>query len=193
MPRTACSTATIDWCSTWRRRSRAPRARFASRRSSTESAGAPAGVDVAARGALGGTPSRVRARAALITLPLGVLQAPRSARGAVRFVPALPPAKRRAIERLAMGNVIKVVLRLRQPVGVGVLAPLGRDMSFVHLGRRAGADLVGAAAVSADDAGRLGRRTAGGRVRGALPRRGRAPARGAARPGPRARARAPTP
>ncbi len=91
-------------------------------------------VDVGVRGALGGAPSRVRARAALITLPLGVLQAAPRARGAVRFVPALPRTKRRAIERLAMGNVIKVVLRLRQPVGVGVLGPLGRDMSFVHLG-----------------------------------------------------------
>ena len=91
------------------------------------------GVVVSARGALGGTPSRLRARAALITLPLGVLQAPRRAPGAVRFVPALPPAKRRAIDRLAMGSVVKVVLRLRQPVGTGVLAPLGRDMSFVHL------------------------------------------------------------
>jgi monoamine oxidase len=96
--------------------------------------GGRGGVVVSARGALGGTPSRLHARAALITLPLGVLQAPRSAPGAVRFVPALPPAKRRAIARLAMGKVIKVVLRLRQPVGTGVLAPLGRDMSFVHLG-----------------------------------------------------------
>jgi len=93
-----------------------------------------AGVEISARGALGGTPSRLRARAALITLPLGVLQAPRSALGAVRFVPALPPAKRRAIGRLAMGNVVKVVLRLREPVGAGALAALGRDMSFVHLG-----------------------------------------------------------
>ena len=93
------------------------------------------GVDVGTRGALGGSPARVRARAALITLPLGVLQAPRSALGAVRFVPALPRTKRSAIERLAMGNVIKVVLRLRQPVGVGVFAPFARDMSFVHLGR----------------------------------------------------------
>src|SRR5262245_47103382 len=55
-----------------------------------------AGVEIVARGALGGPPVRVRARAALITLPLGVLQAPRAARGAVRFVPALPPAKRSA-------------------------------------------------------------------------------------------------
>ncbi|HEY7374482.1 MAG TPA: NAD(P)/FAD-dependent oxidoreductase [Polyangia bacterium] len=92
-------------------------------------------VELVARGALGGPPGRVRARAALITLPLGVLQAPRAAAGAVRFVPALPRAKRAAIDRLAMGNVVKVVLRLRQPVGTGVLAPLGREMSFVHLGR----------------------------------------------------------
>jgi monoamine oxidase len=92
-----------------------------------------AGVDVGTRGALGGPPARIRGRAALITLPLGVLQSP----GAVRFVPALPPAKRSAIRRLAMGTVIKVVLRLRQPVGTGVFAPFGRDMSFVHLGRAA--------------------------------------------------------
>jgi monoamine oxidase len=91
-------------------------------------------VEVLARATPGGAPSRVRARAALITLPLGVLQAKRSARGAVKFVPALPRTKRLAIERLAMGNVIKVVLRLKRPIGVGVLAPLGRDASFVHLG-----------------------------------------------------------
>jgi monoamine oxidase len=95
------------------------------------------GVEVIARGALGGVPSRVRARAVLITLPLGVLQAARTAAGAVRFVPALPRAKRSAIERLAMGNVVKVVLRLRGPVGTGALTALGRDMSFFHLGRAA--------------------------------------------------------
>jgi len=92
------------------------------------------GVVVSARGALGGPPSRLRARAALITLPLGVLRAAPRATGAVRFVPPLPPTKRGAIARLAMGNVVKVVLRLRQPVGVGVLEPLGREMSFIHLG-----------------------------------------------------------
>jgi monoamine oxidase len=92
------------------------------------------GVVVSAQGALGGPPSRLRARAALITLPLGVLQASPPASGAVRFVPPLPPAKRSAIARLAMGNVVKVVLRLRQPVGFGALAALDRDMSFVHLG-----------------------------------------------------------
>jgi monoamine oxidase len=96
-----------------------------------------AGVDVGTRAAFGGPPERVRGRAGLITLPRGVLQAPASAPGAVRFVPALPPAKRSAIRRLAMGTVIKVLLRLRQPVGAGVFAPFGREMSFVHLGRAA--------------------------------------------------------
>jgi len=93
------------------------------------------GVEIVSHGALGGPSARLRARAALITLPLGVLQARPPAKGAVRFVPKLPRTKRSAIDRLAMGNVVKVVLRLRQPVGTGVLAPLGRDMSFLHLGR----------------------------------------------------------
>jgi monoamine oxidase len=93
------------------------------------------GVEIEARGALGGPPSRVRARAALITVPLGVLQAPPRALGVIRFVPALPRTKRSAIARLAMGTVVKVVLRLRQPIGTGVFAPFGRDMSFLHLGR----------------------------------------------------------
>jgi monoamine oxidase len=92
------------------------------------------GVVVSAHGALGGPASHLRARAALITLPLGVLQAAPPAAGAVRFVPPLPRTKRSAIARLAMGNVVKVVLRLREPVGFGALAALGRDMSFVHLG-----------------------------------------------------------
>jgi monoamine oxidase len=49
------------------------------------------------------------ARRVLITLPLGVLQLP-SERGGVRFVPELPAAKRTALERLAMGKVIRLTL-----------------------------------------------------------------------------------
>jgi monoamine oxidase len=101
----------------------------------TEVRSAPSGVEIVSRAAFGGPSLRLRARAALITLPLGVLQARAPATAAVRFVPMLPRTKRSAIERLAMGNVMKVVLRLRQPVGAGVLAPLGRNMSFLHLGR----------------------------------------------------------
>lgn len=56
----------------------------------------------------------VTARAAVITLPLGVLTAPEGAVGAVRFDPALP-VKQAAYDRLAMGQVVKVLLRWRSP------------------------------------------------------------------------------
>jgi len=51
----------------------------------------------------------VRARQAIITLPLGVLQS-----GSVRFSPALTE-KRAALEKLASGPVIRVALRFREP------------------------------------------------------------------------------
>ena len=71
-------------------------------------------VEIRARGAYGGTLPTLRAAAVLITLPLGVLQARPPARGAVRFVPALPRAKRAAIDGLGMGPVLKVVVRFRE-------------------------------------------------------------------------------
>ncbi len=46
----------------------------------------------------------------IVTLPLGVLKANR-----VRFRPELPPRKRLALERLAMGTLAKVVLRFARP------------------------------------------------------------------------------
>lgn len=51
---------------------------------------------------------------AVITLPLGVLQQKSSTRGAVRFVPALPPEKRNAIREIPMGQVMRVVLLFRE-------------------------------------------------------------------------------
>src|SRR5207302_537619 len=66
-------------------------------------------VEIEARDA-GGARHLVRAAAALITLPLGVLKA-----GDLRFEPALPAWKRAAIGALEMGGVIKVALRFRQP------------------------------------------------------------------------------
>lgn len=51
-----------------------------------------------------------RAGRLLVTLPLGVLQAPPGAPGAVRFEPD-PPRIRRAIESLAVGAAFRVVLR----------------------------------------------------------------------------------
>ena len=50
------------------------------------------------------------ADAAVITLPLGVLQA-----GAVRFDPPLPPEKRDAIARLGAGKVNKIILKFDAP------------------------------------------------------------------------------
>jgi len=48
--------------------------------------------------------------AVICTLPLGVLKA-----GTVDFSPPLPAAKRDAIARLGMGNLVKVVLHFEQP------------------------------------------------------------------------------
>lgn len=53
-----------------------------------------------------------RAKRAIVTLPLGVLQAPAGAPGAVRFQPEVAE-KRAAWQRLRMGAVVKMVLRFR--------------------------------------------------------------------------------
>ncbi|HEX5058253.1 MAG TPA: NAD(P)/FAD-dependent oxidoreductase [Kofleriaceae bacterium] len=60
---------------------------------------------------------------AIVTLPLGVLQA-----GAVRFTPALGDHAM-ALSRLAMGQVVKIVLCLREPVW-HELGP--HDLAFAH-------------------------------------------------------------
>lgn len=70
-------------------------------------------VEVAALSPLGTELETVEARAAIVTLPLGVLAAPPDASGAVRFVPE-PPGKREALALLEMGHVVKVVFRFRE-------------------------------------------------------------------------------
>ncbi|WP_163997944.1 flavin monoamine oxidase family protein [Pyxidicoccus caerfyrddinensis] len=55
---------------------------------------------------------QVRAKQAVVTLPLGVLRARPPEPGAVRFVPRLPE-KERACGRLEMGALVKVLLRFR--------------------------------------------------------------------------------
>ena len=57
---------------------------------------------------------RFHASAGVITLPLGVLQATSDAQGAVRFIPDLPNRRITAIEKLAMGNVLKINFRFRE-------------------------------------------------------------------------------
>ena len=61
----------------------------------------------------GANPTMLFARKALITLPLGVLQAPSDAEGAVRFEPDLPKSKRSALQTMVMGKVIRVTLRFK--------------------------------------------------------------------------------
>ncbi len=64
---------------------------------------------------LTGRTTELRARSAIVTLPLGVLQAPKGAPGHVAFDPPLDAPHRDGLEQLAMGNVIKVTLRFREP------------------------------------------------------------------------------
>jgi monoamine oxidase len=59
------------------------------------------------------SPFSVKATCAIVTLPLGVLQAATGTSGAVRFVPALE-AKRQALEGLVSGPVLKSSLRFRR-------------------------------------------------------------------------------
>ncbi|HXW93891.1 MAG TPA: NAD(P)/FAD-dependent oxidoreductase [Terriglobales bacterium] len=67
----------------------------------------PGRVTVRARNRSG--MASLEARSVLISLPLGVLQA-----GSLRFSPELPAAKRKSIDSLVMGKVIRVTLSFRQ-------------------------------------------------------------------------------
>jgi monoamine oxidase len=51
---------------------------------------------------------------ALITVPLGVLQARSEEHGALAFTPELPAAKQNAIRNIMMGKVIRLTLRFRE-------------------------------------------------------------------------------
>jgi len=77
------------------------------------------------------------ARHAVLTLPLGVLQAPTGARGSVQFHPRLADHAD-AARQLAMGQVVKVTLRFRErfwehdrlPLATESMDP--RQVSFVY-------------------------------------------------------------
>jgi monoamine oxidase len=95
-------------------------------------------VIVHARGADGRMIAPVTARAAVVTLPIGVLRADDGADGSVRFEPALVE-KRSAIRALAAGDVRRVVLRFRTRFwehdgGAPALADAGDgvELAFMH-------------------------------------------------------------
>lgn len=78
-----------------------------------------------------GKPFRATASRAIITLPLGVLQIPPGAPGAVRFMPALKE-KQHALKRLASGPVLKVALRFRTAFWEELDGGRYRDVTFFH-------------------------------------------------------------
>jgi len=78
-----------------------------------------------------GQPLRVTASRAIVTLPLGVLQASADAPGAVRFSPPLD-AKRAALEGLGFGPVIKLLLRFRSAFWEDIEQGRLREVTFFH-------------------------------------------------------------
>lgn len=80
----------------------------------------------------------IRGRAAIITLPLGVMQAPPEMPGSVRFAPEIP-GHRRAAGVLGSGPVVKVVMSFKEAFwereAVARSAGAGgslRDAAFMH-------------------------------------------------------------
>ena len=95
------------------------------------------GVSVRARRADGTPRGVITARAAIVTIPLGVLQADPSEEGAITFDPPLPDEIRTAIDGMAMGPVMRAVFAfeerfwehgLRNAPSRDALA----DLSFIH-------------------------------------------------------------
>jgi monoamine oxidase len=79
-----------------------------------------------------GAPFALAAARALITLPLGVLQRPAGDAGAVHFSPELA-VKRAALEGLASGPIIKLVLRFATPFWETLHEGRYRDAGFFHV------------------------------------------------------------
>jgi monoamine oxidase len=78
-----------------------------------------------------------QASEAIITLPLGVLQASSPQSGAVRFVPALNE-KETAVRKLRMGQVVRIAFLFREPFWESIELPASKGrvqlsrMGFIH-------------------------------------------------------------
>jgi monoamine oxidase len=81
-------------------------------------------VQIVARGPNGAT--TLSAPRAMITVPLGVLQARVDENGAIRFIPDLPEEKQNAISSVMMGKVIRVTLRFRRRFWKDLPMPHGK-------------------------------------------------------------------
>jgi monoamine oxidase len=73
----------------------------------------------------------VSARAAIVTVPIGVLQARPPAPGAIAFEPDVP-AIRRALSGLTMGAAVRAVCAFRDPFWRGRLRALPRGAALTH-------------------------------------------------------------
>jgi monoamine oxidase len=78
-----------------------------------------------------GRPFRATARKAIITVPIGVLEAPADAPGAIRFTPPLD-AKKTALAQLLSGPVLKVILHFGRPFWEERDGGRYADASFFH-------------------------------------------------------------
>jgi monoamine oxidase len=86
-------------------------------------------VRITARG--GARPITLSAHRALVTLPVSILQLQAGLPGAVRFEPALDD-KRAALEGIALGPVIKVVLQFRRAFWAQLEHGRFSDAGFLH-------------------------------------------------------------
>jgi monoamine oxidase len=68
--------------------------------------------DVTIDATIGSERRTLRAKAVVVTVPVGVLK---GSSDTMRFDPALPADKRSALDNIDMGHVVKVVLRFRSP------------------------------------------------------------------------------
>lgn len=81
---------------------------------------------------------RFQGSSAVITLPLGVLQARPDETGAVRFIPELPKEKQAAINGVAMGHAMRITMHFRERFWEWLDLPGTRarenlsDLGFIH-------------------------------------------------------------
>lgn len=89
----------------------------------------PGSVEIEATSLTG--PVRIKARCAIVTLPISILQLPPDDPASVRFDPVLKE-KHKPLTGLALGPVVKVVLRFREPFWEKLEGGRYRSASFFH-------------------------------------------------------------
>ena len=82
-------------------------------------------VTVRCRSSATASEEEVRAKAAIVTIPVGVWKAPRDGEGAIRFDPPLRE-KERALAKIESGHVVKIAFRFRERFWEK------HDANFVH-------------------------------------------------------------